>query len=219
MPMAEIKNLKKRYGDRTVLDIPSLIFRSGETAALAGANGSGKTTLLKILAGLIKPDEGEKNAPQSKLYMPQQSYAFRGDLVRNILICGGEKSEALSLLDKLGLAHLAGKKAKSLSGGELQRLSLCRVLSKECDLLLLDEPTSACDAAGAELVTKMIAEYKEKTGCTVIMSTHSPALAVNAADRLIILGDGVIEADGAPGDILSNPSTHWAESFRAGWKI
>ena len=216
--MIEIRNLKKCYGERTVLLIPELKFKKGETAVLAGANGSGKSTLLKILAGTVKPTEGSITFPEKILYMPQQSYAFRGDLVRNMLISGAEKQNALRLLEKLGLGSLSDKKAKSLSGGELQRLSLCRVLSKECDLLLLDEPTSSCDSQGAELVINAVKEYREKYGCTVIMSTHSPMLAAGAAERLIVLCDGKIEDDDIPDNILSNPETQWAKSFTAGWK-
>lgn len=217
--MIEINNLKKRYGERTVLDIPSLSINDGETLALAGANGSGKTTLLKILGGTVKASEGSFSIPGSILYMPQNSYAFRGDLIRNIFISGADRSKAFELLEKLELSHLADKKAKSLSGGELQRLSLCRVLSGKCDLLLLDEPTSACDANGAELVIKAIKDYQKSCGCTVIMSTHSPLLALNASDRLIILNSGKIEADGSPEETLANPGTQWAKSFIAGWKI
>ncbi len=217
--MIEINNLKKYYGERTVLDIPSLTINDGEMLAVAGANGSGKTTLLKILGGIIKTSEGSFVVPEKILYMPQNSYAFHGDLIKNILIGGADRSRAFEMLDKLELTHLAKKKAKSLSGGELQRLSLCRVLSKSCDLLLLDEPTSACDATGAELVIKAVTEYKEKTGCTVIISTHSPLLAMNASERLIILNSGKIDADGSPEETLAHPGSQWAKSFVAGWKI
>ncbi|MCR5040662.1 MAG: ABC transporter ATP-binding protein [Clostridia bacterium] len=217
--MVEIKGLKKRYGERTVLDLDELSFSDGETVALAGANGSGKTTLLRILAGLIEKSEGTAKAPGSVLYLPQQSYAFRGDLVRNITITGAGKQTAVELLEKLGLSHLSGKKAKSLSGGELQRLSLCRVLAKKSELLLLDEPTSACDANGAALVIRAIRDYRDSCGCTVVMSTHSPMLAVNAADRLVVLENGKVEANGTPEDILSNPGIQWAKTFTAGWKI
>ena len=217
--MVEIKNLKKCYGERTVLDIPELIINDGEILALAGANGSGKTTLLKILGGITKASEGSLSIPGSILYMPQNSYAFRGDTVKNITMSGADRKSALELLEKLELSHLADKKAKSLSGGELQRLSLCRVLSKKCDVLLLDEPTSACDAKGAELVIKAIKDYQSNCGCTVIMSTHSPMLALNGSDRLIILNGGRIESDGSPEETLANPGTQWAKSFVAGWKI
>ncbi|MBQ3905062.1 MAG: ABC transporter ATP-binding protein [Eubacterium sp.] len=217
--MIKIKNLKKCYGERTVLDIAGLNINDGETVAFAGANGSGKTTLLRILAGMLKATEGEFDAPKEVLYLPQQSYAFRGDLIKNITLGGADRAEAERLLEALELSHLKGKKALSLSGGELQRLALCRLLVRDSRLLLLDEPTSACDAKGAELVISAIKDYQKKQGCTVLMSTHSPVLAASAADRLIILNGGRVEADGAPKEVLLNPGTDWAKSFIAGWKI
>lgn len=217
--MIKIENLIKRYGERTVLDIPALETGEGETVALAGANGSGKSTLLKILSGLAKATEGNIEVPQDRMYMPQQSYAFRGTLTDNILIGNADRKEAEELLEKTDLIHLADKKASSLSGGELQRLSLCRLLARKCSLLLLDEPTASCDARGAELVVQAIKEYRERYGCTVIMSTHSPALALSAAERLIVLNNGKIEADGNPREILTSPGSEWAKSFVAGWKI
>ena len=216
--MIEIKNLKKTYRERTVLDIDNLTVNDGEILAVAGANGSGKTTLLRILAGQLKVTQGEIVAPKNMLYMPQQAYAFRGNLIDNITLSGADRETAKVLLEKLELSHLAEKKATSLSGGELQRLSLCRVLSKKAQLLLLDEPTSACDVKGAELVVEAIKNYREENNCTVIMSTHAPALALTAADRMIILNNGVIEADGTPADIFNKPETDWAKSFTAGWK-
>ena len=217
--MIEIKNLKKTYRERTVLDIDNLLIKDREILAVAGANGSGKTTLLRILACQLKADSGEFTQPKSVLYMPQNAYAFRGSLIDNITVSGADKDTAKMLLEKLELSHLSEKKATSLSGGELQRLSLCRVLSKKAELLLLDEPTSACDAKGAELVVEAIKQYREENGCTVVMSTHAPALALNAADRLIILGNGKIEADGIPAEVFNEPKTDWAKSFIAGWKI
>lgn len=217
--MIKITNLKKSYRERTVLDIESLTVNDGEILAVAGANGSGKTTLLKILSGQLKSDCGETTVPEKILYMPQRSYAFRGSLIDNVTLGGADKEKAEKLLKKLGLSHLKDKKASSLSGGELQRLALCRVLAREAELLLLDEPTSACDAKGAELVVDAIKEYRGQTGCTVIMSTHAPALAFHAADRLIILNNGKTEADGEPKEVLTAPKTDWAKSFIAGWKI
>ncbi len=217
--MIEIRDLKKSYGERTVLDIPALTVKDGEALALAGPNGSGKTTLLRLLSGLLKSSGGTVKKPGKVLYMPQQAYAFKGDLIRNVTLAGCDRSEADRLLEKLELSALAHKKAASLSGGELQRLSLCRVLSVDCELLLLDEPTGACDARGAELVINAIREYRSKTGCTVLISTHSPVLALNAADRLIILNSGRIEADGKPKEILTSPENEWTQHFIAGWKI
>lgn len=217
--MIKVESLKKIYKERTVLDIETLAVNGGEILAVAGANGSGKTTLLKILAKQLKADGGEISVPENTLYMPQQAYAFRGNLIQNITLGGADKGKAEKLLESLELSSLKDKKASSLSGGELQRLSLCRILVRDAELLLLDEPTSACDAKGAELVVEAIKEYRKRTGCTVIMSTHAPALAFHAADRLIILNNGTIEADGEPKEVLTAPKTDWAKSFIAGWKI
>lgn len=217
--MIKINNLKKSYGERTVLDISELSINDGEIVAFTGANGSGKTTLLSILASINKATEGKIELPKEVLYLPQKCYAFRGDLLKNITVGGADKNKAEELLETLELSHLRDKKATSLSGGELQRLALCRLLVRDCKLLLLDEPTSACDAKGAELVIKAVKDYQKEQGCSVLISTHSPALAVNIADRLIILNDGKIEADGDPKEVLTSPKTEWAKSFIAGWKI
>ena len=213
--MIEIHALVKKYGERTVLDLPDLTFPDGQIAALAGANGSGKTTLLRILAGTLVPDGGRIETPEKILYCPQNAYAFRGDLIDNILL-GAKKDEAraMRLLEQMELGALAKKKAASLSGGELQRLALCRALIRPCGLLLLDEPTSACDARGTALAAQAIKEYQKEQGCTVIFSTHVPAFATTAS-RLIVLDCGRIADDGPPETVLNEPKTDWAKSFLA----
>ena len=218
--MIEVKGLKKRYRGRTVLDLDELRVQQGSTLALAGANGSGKTTLLRILAGNLKPTEGAVETASPVLYLPQRSYPFRGTVLDNMLLgAKDKKEEALHLLQSAELAHLQSKKAASLSGGELQRLAFCRLLVRPCRLLLLDEPTSACDAAGAKLLLALLARYRRETGCTVILSTHTPAVALQATQRLLILHNGRPEADGDPKELLSAPGSDWAREFVAGWKI
>ena len=189
--MIEIKNLKKNYKERCVLSVDSLKVNDGETLCLMGANGSGKTTLLRILAGTLKADEGDFSVPAPVLYLPQQTYAFRGNLMKNVLL-GSEASpaEAEAVLASLGLAALKEKKASSLSGGELQRLALCRLLIRPAALLLLDEPTSACDEAGSELVLKALKKYREANDCTHIIATHSKPFAEAIGDRILTLHDG-----------------------------
>ena len=218
--MIEVSGLKKTYRTRTVLDVESLRVEQGETLSLAGANGSGKTTLLRILAGDLKPTEGTVAAASPVLYLPQRSYAFRGTVLDNMLLgAKDKKEEALRLLEDADLASLQDKKAASLSGGELQRLSVCRLFVRPCRLLLLDEPTSACDAAGAKLLLELLERYRQKVGCTVILSTHNPATALQAANRLVILNNGKPEVDGDPKEILSSPKSDWAKQFIAGWRI
>ena len=218
--MIDVRGLKMTYRARTVLDLGLLHVEQGSTLALAGANGSGKTTLLRILSGGLKPTEGTVKTASPALYLPQRTYAFRGTVLDNMLLgAKGKKEEALRLLEELELSHLRDKKAASLSGGELQRLTFCRLLVRPCKLLLLDEPTSACDAAGAKLLLELLERYRQQTGCTVILSTHTPAVAMQAAQRLLILNNGRPEADGAPKEILSSPGSDWAREFIAGWKI
>ena len=195
--MIELRNIKKTYKERTVLDVPELCIQDGESVALAGANGSGKTTLLRILARVLRPDDGTIDAPTDVLYLPQHPYAFRGSVLDNVLIGAKEqKEQALALLQKLELSALADKQAQSLSGGEQQKTALCRVLIRPCALLLLDEPTAALDAHGTQLVCEALAQYKAQTNCTVVFSTHAPQFAEKAADRLILLRDGRIDTDG-----------------------
>lgn len=221
--MLEIKNLRKTYGDRTVLDIDSLRINKGETVVIVGPNGSGKSTLLKILSGVIAETEGEINLDGELYYLPQQSIPFRKSVRKNILFSAKESADKElrcdKLLEKLGLSHLAEKNAKGLSGGECQRLALGRILINSCDLLLLDEPSSAADIEGTEIIEKAIKEYREETGCAILMTTHSPAQALNLADRIIMLHEGKIVEEGSSQELLSNPKTLWGKKFISMWKI
>lgn len=218
--MTEIKNVKKIYGERTVLDIDYLNAEQGEALAVAGANGSGKSTLLKILAGIIPPTEGSVSRPNETLYLPQRAYAFNGTVLDNMLIgAKNQRRKAQELLEGFDLISLRDKRASSLSGGELQRLSLCRLFMRECKLLLLDEPTSSCDAISTDIVLSQIEKYRKENGCTLIMSTHSPAVAVHSAQKLIILNCGKPEAFGLADEIINDPPSVWTKKFIDRWKI
>ncbi len=218
--MIEVHALTKTYRGRTVLDLFALSLRQGETLALAGANGSGKTTFLRLLAGTLKPTTGTVETAKPVLYLPQKSYAFRGTVLQNVLLgTQNKKQQALELLEKMELGSLADKKAASLSGGELQRLAFCRLLIRPCSLLLLDEPTSSCDPQSAALLLRALKDYREETGCTLVLSTHTPLVALEAAERLLILRDGKVEADGAPQTLLQSPGSDWLRAFVAGWRI
>ncbi len=221
--MIELKNIKKTYGERTVLDIEYLSLSKGETVAVVGPNGSGKSTLLKIIADVIKSDEGETERQGKIYYLPQQNVPFRKTVRKNILFSAenadNKEKRCDELLTQLGLSHLADKNAKGLSGGECQRLALGRVLINDGDFLLLDEPSSAADIDGTETIEKAIANYKNKTGCGIIMTTHSPVQALKLADRIIMLCDGKIIEDGKPEDLLNTPKTEWGKKFISMWVL
>ncbi len=221
--MIRIDSIKKIYGDRTVLNLSSLEFRKGETAVIVGPNGSGKSTLLKILAGVIKAEESNFSVEGKVLYLPQQSVPFSKTVEKNIHFSlqnnDNKEEKCRDILTALGLIHLKDKNAKTLSGGECQRLALARILVNECDFLVLDEPSSAADIEGNELIEKAILEYKEKTGCGIIMTTHSPVQAKNMGDRIIMLHSGEAIEDGSAEEIFDNPKSKWSEKFISQWRI
>ena len=198
--MIKINALKKLYGDRTVLDIKSLGIKKGECVVLTGHNGSGKSTLLKILAGTEKQTEGEVLTKGQIYYLPQQSIPFNKSVKSNILYClEGKRKDKRELcekmLDAFNLKQLESKNAKTLSGGECQRLALARVLCKKGDIILLDEPSSAADSKGRELINQLIRGYCEKNGCTLVMTTHTGEYPRLKKLRIIELCDGKIISD------------------------
>lgn len=221
--MLEINNLRKAYGERTVLDIDSLKINRGETVVIVGPNGSGKSTLLKILSGVISQSEGSFSLNGELYYLPQQSIPFRKSVRKNILFSSRDNADKElrcdELLKELNLTHLADKNAKGLSGGECQRLALGRILINRCDLLLLDEPSSAADIEGTEIIENAIKRYREETGCAILMTTHSPNQALNLADRIIMLREGRIAEEGSPRELLTAPQTDWGRKFIGMWKI
>ena len=221
--MIKLQKIKKVYGDRTVLDIENLTFRKGETVAIVGPNGSGKSTLLKIIADTIKNDSGEIERKGKLLYLPQQNVPFRKSVKKNILFSVENASDKEKLcdeiLEELSLTSIADKNAKGLSGGEAQRLALGRILVNKGDFVLLDEPSSAADIEGTEIIEEAIADYKDKTGCGVIMTTHSPVQALKLADRIIMLCDGKIVEDGKPEELLHSPKTEWGKKFISMWVL
>ena len=221
--MIKLKNIKKTYGQRTVLDIDDLSFRKGEIVAVVGPNGSGKSTLLKIIADVIKSDAGTIEINSKIYYLPQQNIPFRKSVRKNILFSmentDDKEIRCNEILAELGLTSLADKNAKGLSGGECQRLALGRVLINSGDFLVLDEPSSAADIEGTEIIENAIRKYKEKTGCGVIMTTHSPIQALKLADRIIMLNCGQIAEIGKPEELLNTPKTEWGKKFISMWTL
>lgn len=198
--MIEIKQLTKKYGDNTVLSIEELKIKQGECVILTGHNGSGKSTLLKLIAGTLKATDGVVEADGTVLYLPQHSLPFNKTVKKNILYCiRADRKTKMQIcrrvLEELNLTQLQDKNARVLSGGECQRLALARVVAKKCDILLLDEPTSAADTQSRALINRVIAEYYNKTGCTLIMTTHIDELPSVEKMRVIKLCDGKIVED------------------------
>jgi len=202
-----IPALKKTYKEQTVLDFPGMEIPDGSIVAVCGHNGSGKSTLAKILAGIIKADEHTTFSSQYHVgYMNQHPLAFKLSVKNNLLQNAdpaASRAEALlradTLLKALELDKDEKKKAHKLSGGQIERMALARILMKNYDLLILDEPTASMDQSTIPQAEKLIRDYQAQTGCTILIITHAPDQASRLADQVITLEDGKIKNTVFPG--------------------
>ena len=197
-----LKNVTKIYDKKAVLDGVSLDIFRGENLCVLGESGGGKTTLLNVLAGLITPDGGEIVCADD--VVPKVSYAFQEasllpnlTALKNLTFAGGEKAACEALLARMELADKAEKRPFALSGGEKQRVALCRAFAAPFDLLLADEPFSALDIALRErmidLFAELLLERSETEGVkTAVFVTHSVKEALSLADRVAVLRGGKI---------------------------
>ena len=180
--MIRARALEKRYGRRRALRPIDLDLERGSFLVVTGANGSGKTTLLRLVAGLAAPTGGELEVDASRGelgFVGHEPLLYR-DLtaLENLdlygrLYRGPERRERIGmLLERFGLWDVRAERVASYSRGMTQRLALCRALLHEPGLLVLDEPFTALDAEGAELLDRQLAEL---TGvATILLSTHDP---------------------------------------------
>jgi ABC-type multidrug transport system ATPase subunit len=177
------RRLGKRYGDRRVLRGIDLDLPRGGFLVVTGANGSGKTTLLRICAGLAAPSEGtvERAVTRGELgFLGHEPLVYRElTALENLELYGRlyrvpERRERIGmLLERFGLWEARHERVSSYSRGMTQRLALCRVLLHDPALLVLDEPYTALDEAGAELLDAQLAELRRER--TFLVSTHDPA--------------------------------------------
>ena len=205
----------------------------GRITAICGPNGAGKSTLLQALAGLIEPDRGEVLLGDAALptgrerarrigYLPQvgevawdlsvAALASRGRLPHRDR---GEPQVAAALA-ALDLAHLAERPVSTLSGGEGARALLARVLAGEPEWILADEPLAALDLAHQLALLARLREAAGR-GAGVVLVLHDLALAMNHADRVVVLAHGAVAADGAPGEALSEETIARVWGVTARW--
>jgi molybdate transport system ATP-binding protein len=189
--------------DGSVIDDLWLSVGRSERVVLFGPNGGGKTTILRLVAGTI----GDREAGFDTAYLPQMPHMFRGTARTNLLLglVDDEPLAALRIASSLGLDGLLDADARSLSGGEAQRVALARTLASQTPIVLLDEPLSPVNAADGSHVARMI--RRETEGRSLLCVTHSIETVVALGDRLLIVDGGEILQDGAPGDVLNNPDT------------
>ena len=197
--MIRARGVEKRYGRRRALRPLDLDVDRGGFLVVTGANGSGKTTLLRLLAGLAAPTRGrlDFDLDRGRLgYLGHEPLLYRDltalenlDLFGRLYRVPQRRERIGMLLERYGLWDGRGERVASYSRGMTQRLALCRALLHEPELLVLDEPFTALDAEGAELLDRQLAELAGTS--TVVLTTHDPGrVEPLASGRLVLPGAG-----------------------------
>jgi energy-coupling factor transport system ATP-binding protein len=205
MSAAKLDNLWVELGGRDVLNGVDLEIGGGEAVALMGRNGAGKSTLLRTLAGLIDPARGKAEVPNGIALLTQNPGDY---LVRERVGDELPGPEGLAALRTVGLEHAIDADPRDLSGGERQRLALAIALAGRMEgdelpgLVALDEPTRGMDRAHKHSLQELI-ESLARRGAGVLVATHDVEFAASFAQRVVLLGDGVVIADGPAAEILS----------------
>jgi tungstate transport system ATP-binding protein len=214
-PIFEVRNVTMTYGKRCVLTINELDIVKGEIMALVGPSGVGKSTLLRILNFLEPPTTGSvrfqgrifQNGQDVPLSVRrrittvfQKPVLLRRSVEANVaygLNLRGERvnSQVHAALESVGLADLAKQPARTLSGGEAQRLALARAMILRPDVLLLDEPTANLDPYNVGLIEKMVRQLNAEHGTTIVLVTHNVFQAKRLAGRVALMLEGrIVEA-------------------------
>ena len=212
----KIAAFAKTYAGKCVLRCPALELPEGQITAVFGANGSGKSTLARVLAGTERADGRIRALRGVRVgYLPQKPYAFRMSTARNVALGGDDVRQRTQLMAALGLTPLAKQRAKRLSGGETQKMALARLLMGSYDLLILDEPTASMDMESTLTAERLLREVTRRSGCAVLLITHSVQQARRCADRAVYLQNGKVVEQGDAEMMLSSPQREETRRFLA----
>ena len=233
----QIRNVNKHFGSFQALRDVHLDIASGELLALLGPSGCGKTTLLRIIAGLETPDTGsihfsgedttDVHVRERNVGFVFQHYAlFRHMTVFENVAFGlrvkprGErpseaqiKQKVTDLLKLVQLDGLADRYPSQLSGGQRQRIALARALAVEPQVLLLDEPFGALDAQVRKELRRWLRRLHDELHVTSIFVTHDQEEALEVADRVVLMNQGVVEQCGSPQDVWDHPASPFVYGF------
>ncbi len=239
MPMIEIKNVGKWYGDFQVLTDCTTQVEKGEVIVVCGPSGSGKSTLIKCVNGLEPFQQGEvlvkgtsvgaptTNLPKLRSHVGMVFQHFElfphmsiteNLTIGQIKVLGRSKDEAkekgLKLLDRVGLKAHAHKFPGQLSGGQQQRVAIARALAMDPICMLFDEPTSALDPEMINEVLDVMVELARE-GMTMMCVTHEMGFARKVANRVIFMDQGKIVEDAKKEDFFGTPRSERAQQFLA----
>jgi phospholipid/cholesterol/gamma-HCH transport system ATP-binding protein len=238
-PVVEIKGVSKSFEDNPVLQGVSLVVNQGENVVVLGKSGSGKSTLIKCVIRLIDPDEGEiivfgeniaglaetalneirrkmgflfQNAALYDSMTVFENLAFPMKHHKKYLSAGELDKLIMEALDNVGLADTATKMPAELSGGMSKRIGLARTLILKPQIMLYDEPTTGLDTATSKEISHLILELQQKNNISSIIITHDMSCAKLTADRIVMLRDGAIVAEGVYKE-LEQSRDEWIKSF------
>jgi energy-coupling factor transport system ATP-binding protein len=225
----DASGLRVRHGNRWILRDVDLRLREGELVAIIGRNGSGKTTLLRAILGHHPLAHGQlsiRGRPARDLdaatigrsvgYLPQQATAMLfaesvGDEIRYTARQRGATVDVDVVLRMVGLEGTEHRHPRDLSGGERERLALAIALTGDPAALVLDEPTRGMDAWRKAELVRILGAWRGRGGA-VLMATHDVELVAHAADRVVMLGDGGVIADGPPEAVLGGSLTYTTQT-------
>lgn len=223
--LVEAVGITVERGGNRILEGADLVARVGEVVALVGLNGAGKSTLLGATTGEVAVRHGsvrtfgaplgewsEEQLARRRAVLPQHVDVAFPFTVEEVVRLGRAPwrgttaedvddlvvAEAMAACD---ITHLAHRSVPSLSGGERARTALARVLAQDAQLLLLDEPTAALDIHHQELTLRVVAD-QARAGAAAVVVLHDLGLAAAHADRIVVLAEGRVVADGPPDDVL-----------------
>ena len=220
-------------GGVAILERITLALTAGAPTLLIGPNGAGKTTLLRAAMGLIPLTSGfvtwggrEASAPKQRAIVFQRPVMLRRSTAGNVryaLAAAGvpraaRAARTAALLQEVGLAGLAQRPARRLSGGEQQRLALARAWALAPDVLFLDEPTASLDPPSARAVEAIVNDIHAQ-GTTIVMTTHHLAQAKRLADRVILLHGGRIAEHTAARVFFHEPRSAYGRAFLEGERL
>jgi phospholipid/cholesterol/gamma-HCH transport system ATP-binding protein len=238
-PVVVIKGLRKAFGEHEVLRGIDLHVNKGENLVILGKSGTGKSVLIKCLVGLEWPDEGEirvfgrdlsslryAELNESRLrtgFLFQNAALYDSMTVKENLLfplrqhkknMNREKKQALvtEMLDNVGLVESIDQLPSKLSGGQSKRIGLARTLILRPELMLYDEPTTGLDTGTGKEISELMVGMKKKYNISSITITHDMSCARMTADRIIMLREGVVVAEGTYPE-LERSEDEWVRSF------
>lgn len=232
-PLITAKDISFRYTEKRVLDNINFHINKGEIVTILGPNGCGKSTLMKIILGLLRPEKGcvtfmgenihemrSKNLAREIAYVPQTHGSPFPYSVMDIVLMGriphkkfffkyssNDIDLAVDALERLSVRHLAGKAYTEISGGERQLTIIARAIAQGAGTFVMDEPAGGLDYGNQLRLLEEISKLAEK-GYTFIKSTHSPEHALWIGDRVIMMRNGSILADGKAKDVVTSDNLH-----------